>query len=232
MTWLFSQALIKDYANSPCSQAQVVEYSAATCSDGALSAQLSVMPTQHKFWRNDKTMEPSQLSRFGLTCAVLTESHGEDLLTWFRAGFPVRHSQLPRLDETMLMTYGHRCGESWQMCIPGLSMPRTYRQKQSTLLQMTASRWVTKPDAWKFPRQTWAQTTKGLGTGYLHTPTTKANYCAESMQKWPSCRAWRETFGKVQPEYHEYLMDWPTGWTDLRPLETGSWQSWLQRHSQ
>lgn len=75
MSWLFSQAL-------------VAEYSAATSLDGAPSAPLSVMPTPHRFWRNDKTMEPSQLSLFGLTCAVLTEDHGEALLMWFRGGFP------------------------------------------------------------------------------------------------------------------------------------------------
>ena len=81
MSWLFSQAL-------------VAEFSAATCSGGAPSAPLSVMPTQHKFWRNDKTMEPSQLSRFGLTCAVLTEDHGAALLTWFLADSRVRTYQL------------------------------------------------------------------------------------------------------------------------------------------
>ena len=77
MSWLFSRAL-------------VAEYSAGTCLDGEPSVPLSVMPTPHKFWRNDKTMEPSQLSRFGLTCAVLTENHGEALLTLFRGAFPAK----------------------------------------------------------------------------------------------------------------------------------------------
>ena len=75
MSWLFSQAL-------------VAEYSQGTAWDGEPCAQLNVMPTQHKFWRNDKTLEPSDLSRFGLTCAALTEDRGADLLTWFR-GLPV-----------------------------------------------------------------------------------------------------------------------------------------------
>ena len=37
------------------------------CSDGEQFAQLNVMPTQAKFWRKDKMMEFSNLSRFGLT---------------------------------------------------------------------------------------------------------------------------------------------------------------------
>ena len=77
MSWLFSQAL-------------VAEYSAASYLDGEPFAQLNVMPTPHKFWRNDKTMEFSKLSQFGLTCAVLTAEHGEALLTSYRAAFPVR----------------------------------------------------------------------------------------------------------------------------------------------
>lgn len=74
MSWLFSRALVGEYGEG-------------SFSDGEPSAQLSAMPTQHPFWLKDKTMEPSDLSRFGLTCAVLTESHGEELLTSFLAGF-------------------------------------------------------------------------------------------------------------------------------------------------
>lgn len=82
MSWLFSQAL-------------VAEFSADICSGGEPSAPLNVMPTQHKFWRNDKTMKPSALSRFGLTCAVLTESRGEELLTSFLAAFPAKTFHQP-----------------------------------------------------------------------------------------------------------------------------------------
>ena len=70
MSWLFSQALVE-------------VFSGANSSDGEPCAPLSVMPTPHKFWRNDKTMECSNLSQFGLTCAVLTEGHGAELLMSF-----------------------------------------------------------------------------------------------------------------------------------------------------
>lgn len=80
MSWLFSQALAE-------------EYSADTSLAGEQFAQLNVMPTPHKFSRNDKTMESSDLSRFGLTCAVLTESHCEELLMSFLADFHARTYQ-------------------------------------------------------------------------------------------------------------------------------------------
>ena len=34
--------------------------------------------------------------------------------------------------------------------------------------------------------------------------------------------------GKVHPEYHEWMMGWPIGWTGLEPLETDRYQQWLE----
>lgn len=67
MSWLFSRAL-------------VAEYLPVSSSESEPSVQLSVMPTQQMFSHNDKMMAPSNLSRFGLTCEVLTASRGEELL--------------------------------------------------------------------------------------------------------------------------------------------------------
>jgi hypothetical protein len=77
MSWLFSRALVE-------------EFSAATCSGGEPSSQLNVMPTQHKFWHNGKTMDASALSQFGLTLRHLTEGLGRDVLTSYLAAFPAR----------------------------------------------------------------------------------------------------------------------------------------------
>ena len=44
MSWLYSQALVEEYLGEHCL-------------GGEPFAQLNVMPTPHKFWRNDKTME-------------------------------------------------------------------------------------------------------------------------------------------------------------------------------
>lgn len=80
MSWLFSRALVE-------------EYSEAKSLGGEPSAPLNVMPTPHKFWHRDKTMEASNLSRFGLTFQVLTDDRGEELLTLFRAGFHAKTYQ-------------------------------------------------------------------------------------------------------------------------------------------
>jgi len=36
--------------------------------------------------------------------------------------------------------------------------------------------------------------------------------------------------GKQSPEFTEWLMGWPIGWTDLRPLETDKFHQWLDSH--
>jgi hypothetical protein len=73
-------------------------------------------------------------------------------------------------------------------------------------------------------------TTFGSDIGWLHTPTTIANYSAPSMQKHPACRAFVAVFGKPDPINQEWLMGWPIGWTDLAPLEMGKYQQWFDSH--
>ena len=121
MSWLFSQAL-------------VAEYSQATAWAGAPCAQLSVMPTQHKFWRNDKTMEPCDLSRFGLTCAALTEDRGADLLTWFREASHARTSALPARAQALTESEAG-CGLTWRGSLARFDpASRSWRTAQPSLL--------------------------------------------------------------------------------------------------
>jgi hypothetical protein len=40
--------------------------------------------------------------------------------------------------------------------------------------------------------------------------------------------AW--TGGQLNPTWVEWLMGWPLGWTDLKPLEMDKYQQWLRQH--
>lgn len=218
MSWLFSQALVEDCLP-------------ATCLDSEQSAPSSTMSTHNGYSCSARMTNCSTPSRSGMTFGHLTGDHGGGLLTLYLEGFPARPSAQPLLDATTLRTFGRRCGESWQMSLPGLSSPKTSRQKLSRWQHKTSGLWVTRPRQFPYQRQTWVLTTFGSDTGYLHTPTTKANYCANSMQKWPSAREFTRVFGRPTPEAHEWLMGWPIGWTDTKPLETDKWLSWLRSHS-
>lgn len=218
MSWLFSRALVEGYSEG-------------ICSDGALSVPSSESRTPQAYLPSDKMTAFSRLSRFGMTFGHLTASHGEALLTSYLAGFLARPIARQLRAKTLRKTSGRKCDGSWQMSLPGTSLPRTYQTKRLTRRVMTSRRWVTKPEQLPLERKTWVVTTFGSDIGFLHTPTTKANYSATSMQKWPSARSFVTVFGRPDPINQEWMMGWPLGWTDIQPLGTDRFQSWLSAHS-
>lgn len=250
MSWLFSRALIQAYENSHSSPELAEEYLEATCSAGVPSAPLSVMPTPHKFWCNDKTMEPSQLSRFGLTCAVLTEDLGEALLTWFRADSRVRTYPLPGM-ESASMVSAQASGEKWHESSVRYDLDssswRTHRSLFEEDLPWSS---VTLPS--------WGMTLAGV---LWEPPISGRPISATASGLWPTpnaCKAsndvtllksgdgrskpnklgWAvalslkdKAIGQLNPEWVEWLMGWPLEWTDLKPLGMARFQEWLQQHS-
>jgi hypothetical protein len=217
MSWLFSRALVE-------------EYLAGDCLDGELSALLSATATHPAFWSRDRTTESCPASQSGTTFEHSTGFRGADVLTWFRADFPVKPIPAQLRAKTTLTISGRKCDGSWQMSLPGSYLPRTSSAEQSTQRQTTLRRWVTKSGALPLARQTWVLTTFGADIGFVHTPTATANYAAPSMQKWPSCRSFVRAFGKPSPKNHEFLMGWPIGWTACVPLEMAKFQQWQQQH--
>lgn len=296
MSWLFSQAL-------------VAEYSDRISWDGAQFAQLNVMPTQHKFWRNDKTMEFSRLSQFGLTLQLLTENHGEELLMLYLADFHARtsvpqvkaqgsmgsvlgfgqkwHELSVKYDRNTCSWKTHQClfpedlPESsvtlpkWGMTHNGhvfqhLTLERPISVTESGLLptpKATDSRSRTSPsdflrkspgletvvNMWPTPKASdWNKRGKvsphprnGLAGAVMNFPTPTASdankWSNESLEE-------RQTKGRqvrlntavapeggnggrLNPDWVEWLMGWPIGWTDLKPLEMDKFQLWLKAHS-
>lgn len=217
MSWHFSQALAADYWQ-------------ANCSTGAPSARLRLMSTQEAYCIPAKMTGRFVPSQFGTTLEPSTAQHGAAVVMWYQAAFPAK--PIPQRLEAVLrrMTYGRKCGESWQRQLPGTYLPKTRRDSRSITPQTTSKRWATKPDVSPSVHLMWAPFIFDDDTGYVHTPTTKANYRAPSMQKWASCRLFMEILGNPTPAIHEWLMGWPIGWTDLKPLETDKFQLWLRVH--
>ncbi len=148
-----------------CSQALVEAYSGENSWDGGRCVQLSVICTQHPFWYRDKTTDCSRLSRFGLTFARLTESRGEDLLTWFREDFLAR-TYLPPGREQGLREADPVFGERWH----GLSVKfdrdscswKTVHclfQEDLDWSSLTLPNWGMMQDG-----ELWERTTQGLPT--------------------------------------------------------------------
>jgi len=89
MSWLYSQAL-------------VAEYLAESSLDGAPFAPLSGMPTPQAYCAPVRMTAYSRLSRFGMTCAPLTEDRGAELLTWYLADSHAKTSALPEIEPELL----------------------------------------------------------------------------------------------------------------------------------
>ena len=216
MSWLFSRVLVE-------------EYSAAKSLDGEPYALLNVMPTPHKFWFRDKTIDHLSLSRYGLTCAVLTDDRGEELLMWFREGFRAKTSP-PQVkgqeSKGSDLDSGQSLRESYAKYDPSTSSWRTH---QCSLFEglpeclATFARWGSMRNGELYRRRTWEPITLDRGFGsvpngvtFHHTPTTRPDGGSCSR------KALDERGGTpiVSPLGREWLMGWPLGWTGLEPLET------------
>lgn len=259
MSWLFSQALVE-------------AFSPPNCVETAPSAQLNVMPTPHPFWRNDKTMEPSRFSRFGLTYALLTEDRGRELLNAFLAASRAKTSASQIQKRRVLTVPGLVYGESLPASFARLSPDGSgWRTAQCSLLEdwqpslQTLPRSGSMRNGALYLRQMLEPHTSANGYGsLLPTLTVCGNYnrkgasptsgdgLATVLKKLPTlvARDYRHPGrsrlertgskagdclpqvigGPLNPEWCEWFMGWPIGWTALSPLETARFQQWLQQH--
>ena len=218
MSWHFSRVLVEDYS-------QVIS------SDTILYALSNEMNTVSRFSCNGKTNESFLVSPYGTTFARLTEDRGKELWTWFLEDSPAKRSLLLQEEEILLQrTYGTKCVGLSERYALTLSLQKMYPKKPYYKRKTIFYKTGTTLSTLNFPRKTLVQIMNGTDFGYLHTPTTIANFASPSMRKHRSCRNFVTAFGKPSPTNFEYLMGWPSGWTDLKPLETGKFQLWRQSH--
>jgi hypothetical protein len=239
MGWVISMAIMRDYESLHCSLEQGGGYSVGTCSDGVRSALSSGNPTPQAFLSSDKMTEFSRLSRFGMTFKPLTEGLGEDVLTWFLAASRAR-TLAPQDAEPELTGIAQECGDTWRGWLAKYDQHLCgWRTAQCSLIEGSEECLET------FPR--WGMTRNGLlwehpalepimnateSGSLLPTPTChnakEGAYPAEFTRNTPTLGA--RVGGKIHPEFTEWMMGWPQGWTDLRPLEMDKFQSaWLKR---
>jgi len=194
MTWLFSEAMMRHCENLRSSQDQGEEYLAGTCSDGKQFAQLNVIPTQHPFWRNDKTTDTSGPSLFGLTCAVLTANRGAELLTLYRADSLARISAL-REKAQGLPASAADSGNSLRGSLARYDRDsHTLKTAQHSLLEDSTLCCVTLPRSGSmrngavYQREKLAHRMSVIGCGYsqkesIHTTTVCGNHNRKGASK-------------------------------------------------
>ena len=117
MSWLFSQALVED-----CLQAD--------CWGGERYALSRWIGTADAFLHSDKMTDQLEHSRFGMMFVPLTVDRGAAQLMSYLEGFLAKRTALPQQETTQPTRFGLKCSESWQMLLPGTSLPKTFQKKR------------------------------------------------------------------------------------------------------
>ena len=193
----------------------------------------------------DKETESSPTSPSGMTSAHLTVHRGAAESTSLQADSPARISALPEKGPGLpapAPAYGQKCTESFAKFAPAT---HSWKTPQSSFLEDLDTFSQTWPQAGIMLRgscwalQTVEPRTSGKESGSLPgiqtypTPT-----CQDAKNNGSPSQKRRRTpplnavcGGPLNPGFVEWLMGWPIGWTDLEPLGTGKFLSWLQQHS-
>lgn len=297
MSWMISRAMMEACANSPSLPGLVAAYSADTCSDGAPSAPLSVMPTRRRFYAKDKMMGYSHRSLCGLTCPRLTATHGRALLRSYLADFHARISAQPEREPASqvadpasgrnlpgLLARFDRATCSWKT-------PQSSLLAASTLFSGTWPRSGSMRNGACYRQPMLAPRTGAIGCGLWPTPTVHGNYNragasptsgnglatfvslfpaptatntkavhmrgadkgkarkSRSYLPTPTCndaknstlppsqqhrdgmagylmRNGEPSGGQLNPDWVEWLMNWPIGWSSLEPMPALDWPTW------
>jgi len=231
MSWHFSQAL-------------VAAFSGERSSGGEPSAPLSLTPTPAMCWWQGRTTDAFRPSRSGMTCEPLTADRGAELLTWCLAVSPARTSApqaVPTAKESTANALDS--GGRWPASLAKWDRAsRLWRTAQLSLFGglgeclETWPSWGWMRDGECFPLPILAHDTSVRGYGSLPAIGTpiKTQRCrsADFMRgrvpnPFEQCKA---EGGKPRPEWCEWLMLWPVGWSDTMQSATAKYQEWRQWH--
>lgn len=163
MSWLFSQALVE-------------AFSEANSLDGAPFAPSSGTPMPPAFLWRGKTTDAWSRFPSGMMCEPLTESRGEELLTWFREGFPAKTFQLQAVEPASMGSVAE-CGGKWRESLakwnPATSSWKTHQLSFLEGLESFSGTWprwgmMRNGECWELSTQ--APRTSATGSGLWLTP--------------------------------------------------------------
>lgn len=232
MSWLYSQALVEAFL-------------AGNFSDGAQSVQSNGNHTQQAYCAPDKMTAFSHLSQSGMMFKPLTANHGEALLMSYLEAFHAKTSQ-PLEGGGGSLVREAQCGNTWPGSFARWSqdlslwkIAQCLLPEDSQLYLGTWPRWGLMQDGVCLEQRPLVRNTKETACGSWGTPTTSQDY--KPIRKLAPSEASGKhgtilvgSIGKehphligryLRPLVTEYLMGWPIGWTDLKPLAMDKCQS-------
>lgn len=241
MSYVYSRALVEAFLG-------------AYCSAGKLFARSSLSPTPKAYCSPGKTMAFLSLSPYGMTFGVLTDEAGRALLTWYQEVFLVRTFR-PLEEGPGSRASGRDSGRKW----PGLlarwdrlscSWKTSQRLLDGDLEEYSEiwPRWGLMRFGVCFRLLTPERRIGGKESGFLPTPT-KSDRIPWGRTKKSDPRSsivnnlngghqfqfifvplWNHSTPRQATELAEWMMGWPSLWTDLAPLEMDKFRQWLSAH--
>jgi len=221
MSWLYSQVLVEEYLGG-------------NFLDGEQSVPLNGSLTQQAYLLPNKMKDFSRLSRFGMMFKPLTENLGMGLLTLYLEGFRVKIS-VPLEKEKESTENEVQCGSTWRESFARFDLdthswrtPQCLLAEDSVEFLGTWPRWgmMLNGECWELEMS--EQTTNEIESGLLGKTTQnqlpnptchnakEGAYPSEYTRNTPSLAT--HAGGKLNPTWVEWMMGWPLGWTDLKPL--------------
>ena len=215
-------------------QEQGEESSADNFSDIPQSVLSKLRSTQDRSCCNDNETECCLSSPSGTTFAPLMESLGEEQLMLFAEDSPAKTSaqreREPVLEESVL-DYGKNMQELLDKYGLSLSLRKTPRfcgVAALTLSSKTCPTWGMMQSGACWELGTSAHPIEEIGCGSWATPNSR-DY--KGIPGWKNQKSLPKDVGGIpNPTWLEWLMGWPVGWTELKPLETDRYQQWQQQH--
>ncbi len=223
------------------------------CTGGERLQPLKSKTTHAEFYCKGKLTESYLNSLSGTTFAPSTENPGEDELTSYQEDFPVRILALPEMswenekDWTGTgLGYGLKCLGLLAKYDPDTYSWKTVQHSLFGDLEEFSGIWprwgsLVNGECWELT--TPEPHTDGTASGSWPTPTKsdatrgpttpERNALKLGGISLVSAVRHRPTIvpqagGRVNPEWCEWLMGFPMGWTDLQPLEMRKYQEWLK----
>lgn len=239
MSWLYSRELVE-------------EYSEDICLDGEPSALWSGTRTQLPSWCSDKTMGRCQLSQSGMTFKPLTGENGEAVLMSFLEAFPVPTSVVQGRERESKEN-DLPCGNIWQESSVKYDLNSSSWKTHQCLWEedlqpssVTLPKWGMMRSGVLLERITSPPLTKEIESGSLQSWPTPAARDYKGANSRDHCKANgtgrkhmdqlpnavvhgdnnKSKKGQLNPDWTEWLMGWPIGWTSLETITELDWRDW------
>lgn len=229
-----------------CSQALVAEFSQRKCLDGEPCARLKSIRTAERSCFDGKKKSSYRRSLSGMTYEPLTASRGVEKWMSSVRGSRASHSVVrgsakvkptsetcgPKLSESFArLDRRSRCWKMFLALFPAdMSVsffegwPRAGTMQDGIIYRRPPAAPIFLAIACgSLPRLPRPVTCDGKGSGRIRHERSQAM----NLRDW-----WNANYNFVYPPVRvvEYLMGFPAGWTDLKPLETHKYRQWQQQH--